>query len=1682
MSKRNLKFLSNTKFLSIRQIGIKQLVFFVISLFASSHVFGEELKLDSNTFIVNALVGGPTDPVFPGPGEGSSLQNYVPPKTYTYNFNEINNVETNVPTLTTELMGDHIDPATGSVSWTQTDVNIPGNFELEVAIKRELLDPGSWPRATREFGNWSLAIPHIRSSYVTNTNGSFSNIHGSVLPAWYRGEACSAGLNSNPDFLKSIQGSQFKLDKEDYWQGDTINIPGIGSTSILQDGSTKKTVNQWKIECVNLNNLSAFKVTLPNGTIYTFSELKKIRSFKDTFLGSVEEACLQQCSFPIIGNERPDDKLRMAVVNVFMQVTEVRDRFGNWVKYDYDDDSNLIKIYSSDNRTIDIEYTGSDERRISKVTANNRNWIYTYQSANATSVSDMYLLTKATLPDGRKWQYSYPTNSNTKFWSTIALGEHDQVDPFNPAQCNPGDSGSYIGMTHPSGARGDFDILGRCAGQAAVPKLQNFNRFGQGASFQSYALPISHQQYSISNKSITLQDNTVYNWNYSYNNNLGYYYSDDNWPFNSSFSVSGLPSNADISFIEEDLIDVSATLLELPDGSYQLSISDRRYGFQNGKQLYYAVYDDNYNLTGYTKYKYNESTINYGSTKQQVHGISEYIVYPIPPEFNGQVYFDQAITSSKHIRLVSSEFVLKDGNVSTSYKEQFSNFNSYEKAQQITQNGPSGNRRVKLGFSHDTGTWVLNQPTTVDVSINNESYKRLSEKVYYSATHSNTAYRFNLKEEKYFGTVRKSYPNYQTVSNARGQIKDVDLHLNTTGGKRRITFDNYKRGQAQTIKVPQRYSTGTMSMTKVVDNNGWVLSTTNFNGVSTKYTYTPMGLIKSVNLTQDNNYSYGNWKDTLFSYTYPSSGGLIRTISKCVLNSTGTACGGSVSLKTTETYDALYRLIKTQASGSNQNRYQSFEYDFNNKTTFESFLSSNSNESRGTYITYDPLQRVLSKTTSGLGTSTFNYLAANKVEVINPRGFDTVTTYRAFSSPLYQSPLLIESPAGVNTQTVYDTFGNVISITQSGGGKSQTESRYYDSNNNLCFISRNDIGKIRHQFNLLGELEWQAHGNVNSCSTNKPSNAVTMIHDNLGDLKTVNYPDSTPDVNYTLDKVGNVTALTSGSVNQSYIYNNQNVLESEVLTIPGRSGTLNIDYRYNADLHQTSIVYPVTNNEISFSPNAFGEPTKATRIGQTYASNASYHPSGVIKSFTYGNSAVHQTLLYSLNNLPSRTSDVKGNTRLSWFDYSYDENANIIKIIDGTDNGYTVNSMTYDGLDRLIGISANSKAGNSTVNYDALGNITKLVTKDRVLNYSYNASNRLTSVSSTGNKAKNYGFFNYDSRGNITNNSHFTMAYNLANQISSAKGNSYSYDGYGRRVKASGNGNTSYYLYSQSGKLLFSERNGTRTNYIYLGHKLIAEDSAGGVTFIHSDLQGSPVARSNTAGALLSRKHYKPFGDTYETDSYEVGYTGHQFDNDLGLSYMQARYYDPVIGRFYSNDPVGWTPKNPVMSFNRYLYVNNNPYKYTDPNGEFLKLAKAAFNVIKRAVKNGGDFKKAGADELASLADNLATLADGQLTLEDAFAVVDLATGFGDEVKSISKAISKTKDGAPRIKQTFSDGSTLDITDDRVKGYTPNTHPSAPEGTMQKVEFENAQPGSKGYKRDPTPEERQMLDEARNGS
>lgn len=73
------------------------------------------------------------------------------------------------------------------------------------------------------------------------------------------------------------------------------------------------------------------------------------------------------------------------------------------------------------------------------------------------------------------------------------------------------------------------------------------------------------------------------------------------------------------------------------------------------------------------------------------------------------------------------------------------------------------------------------------------------------------------------------------------------------------------------------------------------------------------------------------------------------------------------------------------------------------------------------------------------------------------------------------------------------------------------------------------------------------------------------------------------------------------------------------------------------------------------------------------------------------------------------------------------------------------------------------------------------------------------------------------------------------------------------------------------------------------------------------------------------------------------------------------------------------------------------------------------------------------------------------------------------------KVVRTTRSGDKAVRITRPDGSVIDISSKRVKEYVPNKHPKAPPGTLDKVKFENAQPGSKGYKRDPTPKELDML-------
>jgi len=144
------------------------------------------------------------------------------------------------------------------------------------------------------------------------------------------------------------------------------------------------------------------------------------------------------------------------------------------------------------------------------------------------------------------------------------------------------------------------------------------------------------------------------------------------------------------------------------------------------------------------------------------------------------------------------------------------------------------------------------------------------------------------------------------------------------------------------------------------------------------------------------------------------------------------------------------------------------------------------------------------------------------------------------------------------------------------------------------------------------------------------------------------------------------------------------------------------------------------------------------------------------------------------------------------------------------------------------------------------------------------------------------------------------------------------------------------------------------TNYLYDGYNLIEEvDNSGNVqarytqgthvdewlaelrsgttSYYQRDGLGSITSLSNSAGALADTYAYDSFGKVNASTGTIVSpfqYAAREFDQETGLNYDRARYYDPSVGRFLSEDPIRF---NGGIDF--YAYVANNPVIFTDPSG-----------------------------------------------------------------------------------------------------------------------------------------------------
>jgi RHS repeat-associated protein len=208
----------------------------------------------------------------------------------------------------------------------------------------------------------------------------------------------------------------------------------------------------------------------------------------------------------------------------------------------------------------------------------------------------------------------------------------------------------------------------------------------------------------------------------------------------------------------------------------------------------------------------------------------------------------------------------------------------------------------------------------------------------------------------------------------------------------------------------------------------------------------------------------------------------------------------------------------------------------------------------------------------------------------------------------------------------------------------------------------------------------------------------------------------------------------------------------------------------------------------------------------------------------------------------------------------------------------------------------------------------------------------------------------YNADGELGNNttaeSHLAVQSNMSAVTVPVTTTTYTYNGDGLRTAKTVSGTTTGFTWDAGGNLLVD---GT-TNYIYGPDGLPLEQitSTGVVTYYHHDQLGSTRALTNSAGTVIATTTYDPYGklaDSTGTATNPFGYGGQYNDNESGLVYMRARYYDPGTGTFLTRDPLEAITASP------YGYVDGNPLNATDPFGLICLSASCLVNDVGAAAR-----------------------------------------------------------------------------------------------------------------------------------
>jgi len=521
-----------------------------------------------------------------------------------------------------------------------------------------------------------------------------------------------------------------------------------------------------------------------------------------------------------------------------------------------------------------------------------------------------------------------------------------------------------------------------------------------------------------------------------------------------------------------------------------------------------------------------------------------------------------------------------------------------------------------------------------------------------------------------------------------------------------------------------------------------------------------------------------------------------------------------------------------------------------------------------TTLTYDEHGDLASVADPLGNTSTLAHdVVSRLIAQTDPRSRTTTLGYDS----LNQITSTVDALGG-ETRFSYDRNGNLLSVT--------------DARNNVVQYEYNEMDRLTRRTDPLGRQEtftYDANGNL-ATATDRKGQTATFSYDKLDRRIKSEYADGAL-AQFQYDALGRLTNANDTADPHrpmSFVYDAVDRLEAETTTLGSvryiydavdrrtqmlASGTEPVSYDYDRNSRLRTVTqFPL--NPATFEYDASDRRTRLTL------------PNGVSTDYQYDAASRLSALTY--RNAIGLLGDLR---------YQYDSLGNRVAI-DGSLAGSklpgAVSQASYDAANQQL------QFGDRRLTYDANGNVESITDPSGLTNFSWDARNRLLGVTGPTTSA------------------------------------AFTYDTFGRRASKNVDGRPTQYTYD--GDDFISERvSGTQILYL---RSLITDETLvrNGTENFLADPLGSTVGLTDTSGVVRTKYAYQPFGSTSSSDApsdNRLRFTGREYD-ETALYYYRARYYDPGLQRFLSEDPLGFGGGDA----NLYAYTFNNPLNFADPTGQ----------------------------------------------------------------------------------------------------------------------------------------------------